>query len=60
MTPEAEEEEEEDDEMILCLFGADDGVPPTPAAPAVLHKLAQRKSPMAVSYTVEALATIPS
>ena len=60
-----EEEEEENDDMGFCLFGADDGAPPTPAAPAVLHKLVQSaatisKSPMAVSYTVEALTTIPS
>ena len=56
-----EGEYDSDDNMGFGLF--DDDVAPTPIAP--LPQLAQSaaaisKSPMTVSYTVEALTTIPS
>jgi len=59
---EEEEEEESDEDMGFCLFD-DDDAPPAPIVP--LPQLAQSaaaisKSPMTVSYTVEALTTIPS
>jgi hypothetical protein len=63
---EADLEEDEDEDMGFCLF--DDGpapLAPLAPAPAPLPKLAQSaavisKSPMAISYAVEALTTIPS
>jgi len=58
---EEEEEEQSDEDMGFCLFG--DETPPAPVVP--LPQLGQSaavisKSPMTVSYTVEALTTIPS
>ena len=61
-TTESEEEEEEED---MC-FALSDGGESTPQAPVVpLPQLVQSaatisKSPMTVSYTVDALTTIPS
>lgn len=59
---EVDEDEEEDENMGFSLF---DDVPPPPPPVAPLPKLAQSaatisKSPMTVSYTVEAPTTIPS
>jgi len=56
-------EEESDENMGFGLFGDEDVVSPATIAP--LPRLAQSaaaisKSPMAVSYTVDALTTIPS
>ena len=55
-----EEEEQSDEDMAFGLFG---DTPPAPVVP--LPQLAQSaaaisKSPMNISYTVEALTTIPS
>ena len=55
-----EEKEQSDDDMGFGLF---DDTPPAPIVP--LPQLAQSaaaisKSPMTISYTVEALTTIPS
>jgi hypothetical protein len=56
-----DDDEDEDEDMSFDLFG-DGAAPPAPAPLAKLAKSAAAisKSPMAVSYTVEALTTIPS